>query len=425
MGRALTDKRIRKALQAPGRYRDCGGPVRGLMLVVSNKRAAAWILRYYSDGQERWHGLGSLSVIGLKAARERARKARELLLGGQDPIEQKRAAKAARRVSEANAITFKAAAEAYYDQHAGKWTNAKHAGQFLGSLREYAFPLIGALPIADVTTPVVLGVLRQPVAANNSFPAGPFWNVRPTTAARVRARVEAVIGWAAVNGYRSGDNPARWTNHLEKALPERGELARVKHFKAMPYAAVPALMAALKEREGTAAKALQFLTLTATRTAEVLGAQWSEFDLEQAVWTIPADRMKARREYRVPLAPAAVDLLRNCFTEAGNSHVFIGARTERLANDALGRVLRRMGYDCTVHGLRSSFRDFCAERTNFSSEICEAALSHVTGSGVERAYKRTDLFDRRRKLMEEWSTFCLTTPAETNAKVVALRGTGR
>ena len=189
----------------------------------------------------------------------------------------------------------------------------------------------------------------------------------------------------------------------------------------MPYAQVPALMAALKEREGTAAKALQFLTLTATRTAEVLGAQWSEFDLEAAVWTIPAERMKARRAHRVPLAPAVVDLLRSCFVEAGNSHAFIGSRTQRLANDALGRVMRRMGHDFTVHGLRSGFRDFCAERTNFSSEICEAALSHVTGSGVERAYKRTDLFARRRKLMEEWARYCSTTPAAVGAKVVALR----
>jgi integrase len=391
------------------------------MLVVGSKHAAAWILRYWSGGQERWLGLGPLSVIGLKKARELARQAREQLLGGVDPIDAKRAAKAARKASKAKEMTFRAAAEAYYDQHGGKWTNAKHAGQFLGSLKEYTFDLIGATPIADVMTPVVLRVLRQQVAANNSFPAGAFWNVRPTTASRVRARIEAVIGWATVNGYRSGDNPARWTNHLDKALPERGELARIKHHAAMPYAQVPTFMAALKEREGTAAKALQFLTLTATRTAEVLGAQWSEFDLEQAVWTIPAERMKARREHRVPLVPAAVDLLRSLVTEEQNPFTFVGARTERLANDALGRVLRRMGYDCTVHGLRSSFRDFCAERTNFSSEICEAALSHVTGSGVERAYKRTDLFDRRRKLMEEWSTFCLTTPVETDAKVVVLR----
>jgi integrase len=393
------------------------------MLVVSNKHSAAWILRYYSGGQERWHGLGSLSVIGLKEARERARKARELLLGGQDPIDQKRAAKASRKASEATALTFKQAALAYLDQHRGKWTNRKVAQQFRASLTEYAFPLIGDLAVADITTPIVLGVLRQPVAARRGLPAGPFWNVRPTTASRVRARIEATLAWAIVNGYRGvqGDNPARWRGHLDKALPAHGELAPVEHHAAMPYAQVPSLLAALKEREGSAGKALQFLIYTAARTSEVLGARWSEIDFATATWTIPATRMKNRKPHRVPLAPAAIELLRNCHTEPGNEHIFIGSRGARLSDDALGRVLGRIRCDFTVHGLRSSFRDFCAERTNFSSEICEAALSHATGSGVERAYKRTDLFDRRRKLMEQWATFCLTTPVATGAKVVPLR----
>ena len=418
---ALTTKRIQKALRTPGRYRDTGGPIRGLMLIVSGKHAAAWILRYWSGGQERWHGLGSFSVIGLNAARERARKARELLLGGQDPIDAKRAEKAARKASKAKEFTFKQAAEAYFDQHAGKWTNAKHADQFLSSLRDYAFKLIGGMAVADITTPIVLQVLRQPVTARYGFPAGPFWNARPTTAGRVRARIEATLGWATVNGYRVGDNPARWTNHLDKALPAHAELAPVEHHSALPYSQVPTFMAALRERDGTAAKALQFLTLTTTRSAETLGAQWSEFDLEQAVWSIPPERMKARRPHRIPLAPAAIDLLRGCVTEEGNPHVFVGPRGGRLSADALGRTLGRMSCDFHVHGLRSSFRDWASERTNFSSEICEAALAHVTGTTTERVYRRSDLFDRRRQLMNEWARYCSMSPVAVGAKVVALR----
>jgi integrase len=342
----------------------------------------------------------------LKAARERARRAREQLLDGIDPLEARRA----QRAAAANVMTFKQAAAAYYEQHEGRWKNAKHRAQFLSTLESYAHPLIGSRPVSSIDTPAVLRVLEQPVVAERGYPAGQFWASRPETANRVRGRIETVLDWATVRGHRSGDNPARWKSHLDQVLPGRGQIAKVEHHPALPYSQLPAVVAALAIRPGTAARALQFLILTASRTGDVIGARWSEVDLANRVWTIPAGRMKAGREHRVPLSDTAVLLLRSLLTEDNNEFVFIGPRAGAgLSDMSMTAVLRRMGHtEITVHGFRSTFRDWAAEVSHFPNHVVEMALAHAIGDKVEAAYRRGDLFDKRRELMAAWADYCET-----------------
>jgi integrase len=268
----------------------------------------------------------------------------------------------------------------------------------------------------------VLKVLEQKVDAERGYPAGPLWQARPETASRLRGRIEAVLSWATVRGYRTGDNPARWRGHLSEALPARNG-SKVEHHAALPYAELPAFMAELSQREGVAAQALAFTILTAARTAETIGAQWPECDLDAGVWTVPAGRMKGGKEHRVPLAPQVIELLAGLYREDGNAHVFIGSQPgSGLSNMAMTTVLRRMGRgDITVHGTaRSAFRDWAAERTNFPREVAEMALAHVVGDKVEAAYRRGDLFAKRKALMEAWAKYCKTS-APTGDKVVPMR----
>ena len=404
----LTAKKIEK-LKSAGRYRD--GLVRGLYLQVGSNGAKSWLLRYELRGRERMLGLGSASTFTLKEARERAFAARRQLADGIDPVDAKAAAKAAF----AKAMTFSEAADRYFTQHEGKWSNATHRAQFLDSMRKYAFPVIGSLPVAAVDTALVIKILEQ------DYKGKTFWNGAPETASRVRNRIESVLDWAAVRGYRTGDNPARWKGYLDQVLPGKRQLARTEHHAAMAYGDVPAFMAELSTRNSVAAAALRFLILTAARTAEVTGARWSEIDLDTAVWTIPAERMKARTEHRVPIAKEAVELLRSIYIEDDNPHVFIGSRAGTgLSALAMFKTLKRTGRTETVHGFRSSFRTWAAERTAYPREVCEQALAHTVGSAVERAYARTSLFDHRRRLMAEWAQFCCSPPA--TGEVVPLRG---
>jgi integrase len=261
--------------------------------------------------------------------------------------------------------------------------------------------------VGSVDTPAVLRVLEQHVDEERGSPAGQFWASRPTTANRVRGRIESVLDWATVRGHRTGDNPARWKSHLDQVLPGRGQIAKVEHHPALPYSELSALTAALALRPGTAARALHFLILTAARTGEVIGARWSEVDLKNKVWTIPAGRMKMRREHRVPLSPAAVALLRSLPTEDHNDFVFIGSGSgSGLSDMAMAAVLRRMGHtSITVHGFRSTFRDWAAEVSAFPNHVVEMALAHAIGDKVEAAYRRGDLFEKRRKLMAAWAEF--------------------
>jgi integrase len=412
---ALTQKAIAQ-LKEPGRYGD--GNRSGLYVQVQSPTNRSWIMRYERDGREHWLGLGSLHVFNLAEARDRARKARQLIADGIDPLEQKKADKAARTLAEARNITFEKAAKAYFDQHEKKWRNPKARAQFLGTLSQFVFPKIGRMSVADIDVDAVLRVLEQ---KHPDHPTQTIWQAVPTTANRVRGRIENVLDWAKVRKYRDGDNPATWRGTLENALPARGSIQKVVHHSALPFAELPAFMAALKEREGVAARALTFTVLTAARSGEVRGATWAEINLKDAVWTIPAERMKAKKEHRVPLSGPVIEILSELPREKDNAHVFIGTRRHGLSEAAMAAVLNRMDrLDITVHGFRSAFRDWISERTSYPNHVAEMALAHAIGSAVEKAYRRGDLFDKRVRLMAEWAKFATTEPAEITGKLIAL-----
>lgn len=418
----LTVKRVAKLLRAgvPGRHLDSGSgadSVRGLHLVVVNQRNASWQLRYQIDKRTRWMGLGSARDVPLAKAREKAKREREKLTDKIDPLAVRKSERAAQRLAALKAITFAEAAQAFCTQHEGAWKNRKHAAQVISTLKTYAFPVIGQLPVSAIDTPAVLRCIE------------PIWREKTETASRVRGRIESVLAWCTVRGYRSGDNPARWRGHLEEALPKRSQIAKVKHHAALPYAELPTLAAKLRQREGVAARALMFTILTASRTGEVIGARWREIDLNNAVWTVPASRMKAGKEHRVALAPQAVALLRELPREgdSDDGYVFIGARPGTgLSNMAMTAMLRRLGHgDITVHGFRSAFRDWVAERTSYPGEVAEMALAHRVSDKVEAAYRRGTLLEKRKRLAADWVMFCLSPPAKAKGDVVVPIGGAR
>ena len=422
---ALTIKKVAKLLRRgePGRHSDKGGleGVKGLRLVVAGRNAAHWELRYQLRGRTRWMGLGSARTFSLDEARQRAKEARQKLTDKVDPLDLRKAERAKQSLAAARELTFSEASQQYFDQHEAKWRNARHRAQFISSLQQYAFPLIGTLSVRAIDTGLVLKVLEQKIAAARGHSAGTFWASRTTTAGRVRNRIEGVLDWATVRGYRSGDNPARWSGHLENVLPERNRIARIEHHPALPYAQLPGFLAELRRREGSAARGLEFAILTAARTGEVIGATWNEIDLAQAVWTVPANRIKGGVEHRVPLSPAALALLRVLPTEEGNPHLFVGPRSGGLSNAALNSVLQRMERtNITVHGFRSTFRDWAAEQTNYPREVAERALAHKLRDRTEAAYERTDHFNKRRRLINEWAKFCSNT-AKGDGLVIQLQ----
>jgi len=393
----LTLKRIAKLRARPGKYLD----EHGLILKVFSPNAASWFLRYQRKGRERYLGLGPLHAFGLLEARERARRARGLLADGVDPLEKKRA-------EAARTISFAACAQAYHTAHHAGWSNAKYARQWLAALRDHVFPRIGALPVAEIDETVVLSVLK------------PIWHTKTSTANRMRHRIEAILDYAIAAKYRSGDNPARWAV-LQHLLARPDKVARTKHLPALPYAALPAFMTRLRQINGVDAHALEFAILTAARSREVIGARWTEIDWETQTWVVPANRMKSRKEHRVPLSARALGLLKECYAEDDNAFIFIGARSGRsIGHVQMLRVLRDLDPVATVHGFRSTLSDWAHETTAFSNHEIEAALAHAVGSGVERAYRRGDLFDKRRKLMNAWADFC-ARPAVA-ATVLPLRG---
>jgi integrase len=295
-------------------------------------------------------------------------------------------------------MTFKESAAMYVASHRAGWRNPKHAAQWQATLATYAEPVIGGLSVQAIDTALVLKVLE------------PIWTTKPETAGRVRGRIESILDWAKARGYRAGENPARWRGHLDKLLPGRSKVRRVEHHAALPYAELPGFLVSLREQEGIAARALEFAILTAARTGEVIGARWSEMDLVGKNWTLPAARMKAGREHRVPLSDRALAILREMqpHRQAEDAFVFPGGKNRRpLSNMAFLMLLRRMGRgDVTVHGFRSSFRDWAAERTKFPAEVAEMALAHTVSDKTVAAYNRSDLYERRRRLMAAWTTFC-------------------
>ena len=424
----LTSKRAAKLMRRGeiGRYSDSGpSGQRGLYLVIGGKANAHWSLRYQLQSRGHWMGLGSARDFSLSEARERARKERQRLADGDDPLQMKRAERAAKLAAAATRKTFKECALDFLQQHRDKWKSAKHGKQWLTSLETYVFPKIGGLDVGAIGRPHILSVLEQKVEAQLGYPAGQFWQVRTTSADRTRNRVELILNFAAARGYRTGENPARWED-LKHILPQPSKLNTVKHHTAVPYADLPALFAELRRREGVGPRALEFLILTAARTGEVLDAKWSEIDFREKIWTVPAERMKGGREHRVPLSNAAVDLLRDLCREEGNEHIFIGARQPRLSDTALSEVLKQLGRAETVHGFRSSFSDWAHERTAHSNHTIEISLAHTIGSEAEKAYRRGEMLAKRRQLMEAWAKFCTSgTPARKAAedhKVVGIGG---
>jgi integrase len=403
----LTAKRVLRALKKPGRYPDGAN----LYLQVATPGKASWLLRYAHDGRERMLGLGPLADFTLAEARDRAKAARQLLRDGIDPLDQKRAQKAQRALAAARLMTFEQAARAWHSQHEGGWKNPKHGRQVLETLATYVFTRIGALPVGSIDTGLVLKCVE------------PIWADKTETASRVRGRIESVLDWATVRGYRQGDNPARWKGHLAEVLPAKAKIARTTHHAALPYVQIAEFMADLRTRDGVAARALEVAILTAARTGEVIGARWDEIDLEVRTWTVPAGRMKNGREHRVPLSDRALEILQEGPREEGNDFIFIGASAgSGLSNTALTRVLRQMQRrDVTVHGFRSTFMDWAHDKTAFPKVVIDMALAHVVGDKVEAAYRRGDLFAKRKQLMAAWAAYCAKLPANGDV-VVPLRG---
>src|SRR5262244_3236335 len=388
-----------------GYYGDGGG----LYLRVAPGGSKGWIFRYGGRGRRRDMGLGGYPAINLRKARELAGDCRNVLAAGLDPIATRNEKRAAAAVEAAKAMTFDDCATAYINAHEAGWQNPKHRQQWKNTLATYASPVVGKLPVSAVDTGLVLKVLE------------PIWTKKPETASRVRGRMEAVLDWAKVRGYCTGENPARWRGHLDHLLPAKAKVRKVEHHAALPYVQIGTFLAALRQQDGISARALEFLVLTAARTGETLGATWNEVDMGAKLWTIPAGRMKAGKEHRVPLSHAALALLQQMHAIRHSDYVFPGARDRRpLSETSLLMLLRRMGHgDITAHGFRSTFRDWAAERTNFARAVAEMALAHVIPDAVEAAYLRGALFDKRRQLMGAWAAYC--AKVETGErKVVAL-----
>jgi len=387
-------------VNVPGYYYDGGG----LYLQVSPVGTKSWIFRFKLHGRAREMGLGSLNTISLAEARQKATKCRKLLLDGIDPIDARNAARARDRVEAARSMTFSACATAYIAAHRASWKNIKHSSQWENTIETYANPVVGALSVKQVDTSLVMRILE------------PIWQSKPETASRLRGRIESILDWATARGYRAGENPARWRGHLDSLLPATSKIRRVKHHPALPYEQLNSFLEQLRTQPGVAAKALEFLILTAARTGEVIGARWGEFDFEKNVWTCPPDRMKSSRPHRVPLCPAAVKILKDLADTRTSDYVFQGGKADRpLSNMAMLAALKRMGRtDLTCHGFRSTFRDWAAEQTNFAREVAEAALAHTVGDKVEAAYRRGDLFEKRRSLMTAWAKHCARTASHNN-----------
>ncbi len=383
----LTALRV-KRLRTAGRHADGSG----LYLAVNENGAKSWVFMWKRNGKRHARGLGSVDTVSLIEARELAAEARKAVREGRDP-----------RAARAGMVTFGQVADELFESLSPSWRNAKHRYQWERALENHC-KLLRDKPVSEISTEDVLGVLK------------PLWATTPVTAARTRDRIERVLDAAKAKGHRTGENPARWKGNLKDLLPKRRHV--VAHHKAMPYGDVPAFMAKLRASEGVGCSALEFAILTAARPGEVLGARWPEIDLETKVWTVPGARMKGGREHRVPLSPRCVTILRHMSKARISDYVFPGERADRpVASNTLRVISRRLGADATVHGFRSTFREWCGDRTPFPREVAEACLSHLVGDAVERAYRRGNAFEKRAQLMQAWANF-----AELKAgKVIALR----
>ncbi|MEY9428884.1 integrase [Bradyrhizobium ottawaense] len=426
MGRAtnkLSVKFVEKADLEPGLY----GDGNGLYLQVSpsttddEKPTKSWVFRFMMAGRARKMGLGDAEQVKLGDARKKASAARLLVVDGIDPIEERSARKAALAVEQAKALTFKECAERYIEAHQSGWKSAKHASQWAATLETYAYPKIGNLPVAAIDTALVLEVLEQKIGGER------FWNSKTETASRVRGRVETILSWAKARGYRQGENPAQWRGHLDQLLPAKSQVSPVEHHAALPYSKLPAFMAKLRQRDGVSAKALEFTILTLARTGDTIGGKWSEIDTSEKLWIVPKDRVKGKkgarkRDHVVPLTKPALAILKDLPREG--EYLFPGDKEGKgLSNMAMAELLKEMGYsgdEATVHGFRSTFKDWVSEQTSYPNEMSEMALAHTVSDKVEAAYRRGDMRERRRRLMADWAAFC-EGKAVGGDNVVAMR----
>lgn len=401
---ALKPAEIERRLQAAAAEHGGGAPAALREQLEGEAAGASWVLRYMLNGRPRYMGLGPLALYGLADARAKALDARRLRHEGVDPIDAKRQVRSRARLEAAKAVTFTEAAEKYIAAHSPGWKGAKVKAGWEATLKTYAEPVIGALPMQAIDTALVLKVLE------------PIWTKKPETAGRVRQRIEAILDWAKARGYREGENPARWRGHIDKLLPPRGKVRKVEHHAALPYIEIGPFIAQLRQQKATASRALEFAILTAARTGEALGARWDEINIGNRLWTVPAARMKSGKEHRVPLSAPAIVLLTELAESRDGEFVFRGARRGHSLSDmALLMQLRRMKRgDLTTHGFRSTFRDWAAERTAFPAEAAEMALAHTVPDKVEAAYRRGDMFEKRRLLMEAWAKFCGATKRDGN-----------
>lgn len=395
------------SLTERGYYADGGG----LYFRVSEFNTKLWAFRYTRVSKAREMGLGAFPDVTLKEARERASEARKLLRNDIDPIEQRQAAKSAMIASRAAALTFDQCAATYIAAHRSGWKNAKHADQWVNTIRTYASPIFGTVGVNLIDTAILIKVLE------------PIWTTKTETASRLRGRIESMLDWATVRGYRKGDNPARWKGHLDKLLAPPSKVRKIEHHAALPYTEVGGFMVELRQQGGMGARALEFAIITVARSGEVRGATWAEIDMNSAVWTIPAGRMKAGREHRIPLSDAAVVLLRALPRIDGCELLFPNTKSTELSDMTLTAVLRRMSRPVTAHGFRSTFRDWAGETTAYPREVIEHALAHQLKDKAEAAYARGTLFDKRRRLMTDWTKYCNTiTSTATVTPLNSARG---
>lgn len=389
-----------KNINKPGLH--AVGGVAGLLLQVTTTGARSWILRTMVGLKRRDIGLGGFPDVPLKLARENARATREKIKNGIDPVEERKALRAQLKSTQASRLIFDEAAKQFLAQKQVEFKNKKHAAQWASTLKTYASPIIGKLPVSEIDINHLTRILE------------PIWLEKTETAKRLRGRIESVLSWATVSGYRRGENPARWKGHLEIVLQKPSKVTKVKHHKALPWQDIAKFMAQLKLHQGSSARALEFLILTAARSGEVRGVTWNEIDLKNCMWTIPANRMKADKEHRVPLSTKTIKLLKALPIIEDEEHLFPAPKGGMLSDMALSSLVKRMEADAVPHGFRSTFRDWCSENTNYPTAVAEMALAHTIGNKVEAAYRRGDLLAKRTKLMHEWSVFCSTTQGSDN-----------
>ncbi|MGV7215910.1 tyrosine-type recombinase/integrase [Bradyrhizobium sp. UFLA05-112] len=430
-GGKLTALEVTKA-KTPGMYGDGAGLYLQVKGDGKERISKSWIFRYRLNGHTsktgkplaREMGLGSLETWNLSEARERARKMRQLIDEGKDPIEARKLQDQASALEKAKTTIFQDCAKAYIKAHRSGWKNAKHGEQWSATLETWAYPIIGKLPVGGITTDLVLKVLEQPVGGHPDAPT--FWTARTETASRVRGRIENVLDWAKAKKLRDGDNPARWKGLLDKLLPAPSKVSPVEHHKALPYADLPRFMAELRRRDSLSARALEYTVLTAARTSDTIGAVRTEVDRAVTTWTVAAARLKGKkgarkRDHVVPLSDRALEILEK--QPERSEYLFANEAGEPLSNMAMLELLQGMGFgeDLTVHGFRSTFKDWCTEQTGFPNEMSEMALAHTVSDKVEAAYRRGDMREKRRRMMADWADYCASPPVSDMSNVRPLR----